>query len=71
MDMGALPASTSLTLIPERDSEPSSFTAMASGTWLIGASLTGCTSMDSTSVSLRAPPLPVLPLSLVTMVRAS
>ncbi|MOA02927.1 hypothetical protein D3C78_1224040 [compost metagenome] len=71
MESGALPASTSFTLMPERDSEPSSFTDMAAGAWLSGASLTGCTSMGSTSLSPRAPPLPVLPRSSVTMVSAS
>ncbi|MNE59324.1 hypothetical protein D3C80_1544100 [compost metagenome] len=70
--MGLPPASTSFTCSPWMRKGVSSCAIWGSvGNRLTGASLTGCTSMGSTSLSLRAPPLPVLPRSLVVMVRAS
>src|SRR5262247_4124590 len=69
-----LPASTSaiemaLPLAVENVSVPSSFMVWAPGTVLTGASLTAFTVMATESLSLRAPPEPVLPWSLVVTVR--
>src|SRR5215468_5795452 len=69
-----LPASTSAMLIAfplavENVSVPSSFMVWAAGTVLTGASFTALTVMATESVSLSGPPEPVLPWSLVVMVR--
>ena len=64
-----VPASTSATARPVRASGVSSLTEKAGGRVLAGASLTGARVMVLVSVSLSAPPAPVLPLSLVTIVR--
>src|SRR5215510_4759409 len=69
-----LPASTSaieiaLPLAVENVSVPSSLMVWAPGTVLTGASLTAFTVMATESLSLRAPPEPVLPWSLVVTVR--
>ena len=73
---GLDPASTSLMLmalplLEENMIEVSSLMVCALGTELIGASLTALTVIATVLVSLRAPPDPVLPWSLVVMVRVS
>ncbi len=68
---GEVPASTSAILRPVMDRLVSSFTVWAVGTALSGASLTAVTVMATASVSVRVPPVPVAPPSLVVTVRVS
>ena len=58
-----------LPLATEKVSVPSSFMVCAAGTVFTGASLTALTVMATVSVSVWAPPEPVLPWSLVVTVR--
>lgn len=68
----ALPASRSAIATPAIAFGVSSTTAwVAAGTVLTGASLTPTTVIDTVSVSLFAPPLPVLPRSLVVIVNTA
>ena len=72
----APPTSRSLTEIRlpfrvEKTSEASSFMLCADGTVLSGASLTALTVMPTVSVSVNAPPEPVLPWSSVVSVRVT
>ena len=72
----AAPASTSLIemrfpLPAEKTSAVSSLVVCAAGTLFTGASLTALTVMLTVSVSVSVPPAPVLPRSLVTMVRVA
>ena len=66
-----VPASTSAMLMPVTKSAVSSLVLCAVGKLKVGASLTAVTVMATVSVSLRGPPLPVLPPSLVVMLRVS
>ncbi len=68
---GLLPASTSAKLISVRALATSSVTVMLAGAVTVGASLTGVTSNVTEALSLCAPPLPVLPLSVIVTVRAT
>ncbi len=65
------PASTSAMLRPVTDRLVSSFTVWAVGTVLAGASLTANTVIATAVVSVKAPPVPVAPPSLVVTVRVS
>ena len=58
-----------LPLAAEKVSVPSSFMVWAAGTVFTGASLTALTVMATVSMSVWAPPEPVLPWSLVVTVR--
>ena len=64
----AEPASTSATEMPVSAVATSSVTAIEAGTVLTGASLIAVTLSVTLSVSVRVPPLPVLPWSLVLTV---
>ena len=69
--MVLLPASTSATLMPVRAVATSSVTASEPGTEFTGASLTAVMLRVTVSVSVRAPPEPVLPPSLEVTVRVT
>ena len=69
--MLAVPASTSAMLKPVMTFAVSSLVLCEAGTVLTGASLTAVTVMATVSLSVNAPPLPVLPPSLVSRVRVS
>ena len=64
-------ASTSAMLRPVRLKAVSSLVLCAVGNVKVGASLTAVTVMATVSVSLRGPPLPELPPSLVVMLSPS
>ena len=66
-----LAASVSAMLRPVMVSGVSSDVVCAVGTVLTGASLTALTVMATVSVSLRLPPVPFLPPSLVLMLKLS
>ena len=65
------PASTSLMDRPVIALVVSSAVVCATGTVLIGASLTAVTVMATVSTSVSVPPEPVLPLSLVVIVNVA
>ena len=64
-------ASTSVTLKPLRAVGVSSLVTKVAGSVLTGASLTAEMLMATVSMSVKTPPRPVLPPSLVVMVRVS
>ena len=66
-----LPASTSATETPLTTTEVSSFVVSEAGLVRTGASLTAVTVIASVSVSVSAPPAPVLPPSSLVMVSVS